>query len=115
MDFCVSIEVTHNPKHVTIVLSFSIGQNSFIKKLGLSHFHIFENLSIYLANIFVTKFQNQNYTTPASEASWGAIILLGKNKRCPHFLLTRCSDFYARHRFNKIHASKNVLLFNIIA
>ena len=28
MDFCVSIEVTHNPKHVTIVLSFSIDQNS---------------------------------------------------------------------------------------
>jgi hypothetical protein len=31
------------------------------------------------------------------------------------FLLTRCSDFYARHRFNKIHAAKNVFLFNIIA
>ena len=34
MDFCVSIEVTHNPKHVTIVLSFSIGQSSFKKKMG---------------------------------------------------------------------------------
>ena len=45
-----------------------MGKNFF------SYFHIFQS------NIFVTKFQNQNYSTPASEASWGSIILLGKAK-----------------------------------